>query len=64
MIEASLSGKDGSKQEFSSLGEISGYFQQRRDEIVSLNYDEGTKESFLAALNQQEDRVIREFMKP
>ncbi len=62
MIESSLEQSGGNKQKFSSLSEITAYFQERRQEIKSLDYDEQTEQSFLSSLSQQEERITREFL--
>ncbi|QDT91459.1 hypothetical protein Pan161_31170 [Gimesia algae] len=62
MIASSLEQTTGNKQKFASLNEIAEYFQEQKQEIDSLNYDDQTRQSFLSSLNLQEDRAIREFL--
>ncbi len=62
MIESSLEQAGGNKQRFASLIEIASYFEQQKQEIMSLNYDGSTRQSFLSSLALQEDQAIREFL--
>ncbi len=62
MIASTLDQIGGNKQKFSSIIEISTYFENQRKEIESLDFDKPTKESYITSLNEQEDRVIQEFM--
>ena len=62
MIDSILEKAGGNKQKFSSLIEISSYFHDQREEILSLNYDDLTKQSLITSLNDQEDRAIRNFL--
>jgi len=63
MIESSLEQAGGNQQRFANLMEIASYFEQQKQEIASLNYDEPTRQSFFSSLTLQEDQAIREFLK-
>lgn len=62
MILTSLEGTGKNRLRFACLNEIAAHFQEQKQEIESLNYDEQTRQSFLSSLNVQEDRAIREFL--
>jgi len=52
----------GKRPKFATLEEIAATFDARRKEVAALPYDEEVKESLVAALHQQEEATIREFL--
>ncbi len=49
---------------FSSMSELSAYYQARRDEIDRLPHDEEVKDTYRIQLNKQEDEALRRMLKP
>ena len=62
MIESSMDSRRRNNKKFSCFNDIAIYFQEQKQEIESLNYDDATKQSFLSSLHHQEDVAIREFL--
>ena len=52
-----------SRSRFQSLADIASFFEQQRQSIRTLPYHPDVIETFLVTLNEQEDEVIKDFLR-
>lgn len=64
MIRECFNPQSSAQQKYGSLKEIADQFRQRRQEIEHLDYDQRTKDVFLAILADEEQETIRGFFSP